>query len=116
MPPGGTSVNPLTDAVIHGQDIRRPLGIERSFDPERLTVILDFLASPGGASGVVDKGALHGIRLEASDLDWAAGEGSVVRGSGEALMMAVAGRGSAFADLDGDGVTALAGRVAPGAA
>lgn len=111
VPPGGTSVNPLADVIIHGQDIRRPLGIEHAVDSERLAVILGFLASPARARGVVPKGTLDGLRLEATDLDWSSGEGPLVRGPGEALMMAAAGRAVALADLEGDGVTTLAGRV-----
>lgn len=111
VPPGGTSLNPLADVVIHGQDIRRPLGLDHTLDAERLTVILDFLVSPAGTRGVVRKGALEGLRLEAADLDWAGGDGALVRGPGEAVMMALAGRTPALADLDGDGVSTLATRV-----
>ena len=35
-PPGMGFEAPLTDAIVHGQDIRRPLGIQHTFDPEHL--------------------------------------------------------------------------------
>lgn len=34
----------------------------------------------------------EGLRLVATNLDWSAGEGPQVRGSGEAIMMAITGR------------------------
>jgi hypothetical protein len=54
-----------------------------------------------------------GLRLEASDLDWAWGSGPVVRGPSEALLMAMLGRGQATADLDGDGLATFAARMRP---
>ena len=35
----------LSDAVIHHQDIRRPLGRPRTIPPERLRAVLDYLGS-----------------------------------------------------------------------
>jgi uncharacterized protein (TIGR03083 family) len=98
----------LTDGMIHQQDIRRPLAIPRAIDHDRLRVALDFsLFAPRIL------GALHarGLRLVATDLDWAHGRGPEVRGSGEALLMAMAGRRVALDDLDGPGKTKLAQRL-----
>lgn len=42
------------------------------------------------------------VHLVASDLDWSAGDGLEVRGSGEALLLAMTGRAaSVVAELDG---------------
>ena len=38
---------------------------------------------------------IRGLRLVATDLDWAMGKGAEVTGTGEALLMAMAGRGDA---------------------
>ncbi|MEB3367684.1 maleylpyruvate isomerase family mycothiol-dependent enzyme [Saccharopolyspora mangrovi] len=98
----------LTDALIHHQDIRRPLGHPREVPPERLGAVLDlaFNAPPVGAK---KRGA--GLRLVATDLDWSRGEGPEVRGPAEALLMTLAGRSAAFIELEGEGKTTLAARL-----
>jgi uncharacterized protein (TIGR03083 family) len=97
----------LTDGMIHQQDIRRPLGIPRAIDPERLRVALEFAKYAPRLLG-----ALHarGVRLVATDMDWSHGRGPEVRGSGEALLMAMAGRSDALKDLTGPGKDKLAQR------
>jgi uncharacterized protein (TIGR03083 family) len=109
-PPGSGPEAPLTDLLIHGLDIRWPLGLARSIPEERLRTSLTFLtASP--ARGFVAKGALSGLRFEADDIDWAHGSGPAVRGNAEALLLAVTGRTSALDRLQGDGVSTLRGRL-----
>ncbi|MEO7588098.1 MAG: maleylpyruvate isomerase family mycothiol-dependent enzyme [Arachnia sp.] len=98
----------LTDAVIHHQDIRRPLGRPRHIPEERLRPALDFaLRSPK----LPAKYLVQGLRLAATDLDWSSGEGPEVRGSGEALLMVIAGRRGVATELTGQGVPVLAGRL-----
>ncbi|MDN5918516.1 MAG: maleylpyruvate isomerase family mycothiol-dependent enzyme, partial [Pseudonocardia sp.] len=79
----------LTDATIHHQDIRRPLGLPREIPSERLPAVLDFActAPPIGASK-----RIRGLTLVATDLDWTAGKGPAVEGPAESLLMAIAGR------------------------
>ncbi|HEY1974159.1 MAG TPA: maleylpyruvate isomerase family mycothiol-dependent enzyme [Pseudonocardia sp.] len=98
----------LADALIHHQDIRRPLGCPRVVPPERLSVALSFalVAPPIGGFWMV-----RGLRLEASDQDWAGGRGRLVRGRAEALLMAVAGRRGVVEELSGPGQEVLAGRI-----
>lgn len=98
----------LTDGMIHQQDIRRPLGLPRAIDPQRLRVALDFTLYAPRLLGAV---RARGVRLIATDLDWSHGRGREVRGPGEALLMAMAGRRAALADLDGAGKTVLAQRL-----
>jgi uncharacterized protein (TIGR03083 family) len=97
----------LTDGMIHQQDIRRPLGIPRSIPAESLCLALDFTTWAPRLLGAV---RARGVRLVATDLDWAYGRGPEVRGSGEALLMAMAGRRVALEDLDGAGKDKLAQR------
>lgn len=99
----------LTDLQVHGQDIRRPLGLPADLDPDRLRLSLDFLTG-GRAIGFVDRRRVAGLRFEATDLGWSAGDGPVVRGPGAALLLALTGRRVALADLTGDGVPGLAAR------
>jgi uncharacterized protein (TIGR03083 family) len=109
-PPGLGPSAPLTDLLIHGEDIRRPLGMTRNFESSRLIVALDFLAS-GSRLGFVPPSRLTGLRLAATDLNWSFGEGVDVRGPAESLMLAIAGRPAALPDLAGEGVAELAGRI-----
>lgn len=98
----------LTDGTIHHQDIRRPLGLPRTIPPERLRAVLDFamVAPPVGAFV-----RTRGLRLVATDLDWSSGRGTAeVRGPGEAVLLAAAGRPAALDELEGPGVATLAGR------
>ncbi|WP_280235968.1 maleylpyruvate isomerase family mycothiol-dependent enzyme [Nocardia cyriacigeorgica] len=95
----------LIECLIHQQDVRRPLGQLRTIAEERLRVSLDYARiSPviGGARRT------RGVRLCATDMDWSAGRGPEVRGSGEALLLAMTGRGAAVvSELDGEGVAHL---------
>ncbi|GIF45129.1 uncharacterized protein (TIGR03083 family) [Actinoplanes xinjiangensis] len=100
----------LTDLQVHGQDIRRPLGLPHDLRGDRLRVSLDFLVG-GRAVGFVPRRRPAGLRFEATDLDWASGTGPLVRGTGEALMLGLTGRHAALGDLSGDGVAELRTRV-----
>jgi uncharacterized protein (TIGR03083 family) len=92
----------LADLVLHDLDVRIPLGIARDIPEDRLAVTFHLLAtvpSPGFAIGA----RLRGLRFEMTDTGWAAGAGPVVRGSAEAVVMAMSGRTAAWAGLTGDG-------------
>ena len=95
----------LTDGMIHQQDIRRSIGLPRTIEPERLCTALDFVRFAPTIRGAW---RARGVRLVATDLDWARGKGPEVRGSGEALLMAMAGRRAALDDLVGPGKGKLA--------
>jgi uncharacterized protein (TIGR03083 family) len=98
----------LLDALIHHQDIRRPLGKPREIPADRLRLALDFarFAPPIGAFW-----RARGLRLTAIDLGWTAGKGPAVAGPGEALLMAIAGRRGVVHELSGPGQPTLAARV-----
>lgn len=98
----------LTDGMIHQQDIRRSLGLPRTIDSERLRTALDFARFAPTIRGAW---RARGVRLVATDLPWSHGRGPEVRGSGEALLMAMAGRRAALYDLDGPGKATLAQHV-----
>jgi uncharacterized protein (TIGR03083 family) len=101
----------LLDRLTHHQDIRRPLGHQREVPAERLVACLD--TAPRLGSVFRAKRRTKGLRFEATDVDWSWGDGPVVRGPGEALLLAMLGRGQAVADLTGDGVATFASRMAP---
>jgi uncharacterized protein (TIGR03083 family) len=110
-PPGFPHDAPLTDLVIHGQDMRRPLGIDYRPDDDKLLAALNFIPTKYAQRAFVRKGALDGLRLEASDIDWSSGDGELVRGPATSLLMTVAGRPSVGEDVEGEGLATLLGRL-----
>ena len=97
----------LVEEIIHGEDVRRPLGLSRSYPLDAVTRALRLQvrtsASFGGAKELV-----AGIRLTATDADVSIGDGPEVRGTALSLLLAVSGRSVALAELAGPGVQALA--------
>jgi hypothetical protein len=63
------------------------------------------------ARGVVASGTLDGLRFEADDVDWTHGNGPIVSGAAEALLLAITGRRAALGLLSGDGVSTLSARL-----
>ncbi len=110
-PPGYGPEAPLTDLLVHGLDIRRPLGLRRDIPQDRLRTALSFAATSPVAGAAV-KRALTGLRFEADDGDWSSGSGPAVRGPGEALLLALTGRTAALDSLSGDGLPTFRGRLA----
>ncbi|MCA0145571.1 maleylpyruvate isomerase family mycothiol-dependent enzyme [Blastococcus sp. LR1] len=107
-PPGAGPEAPLTDLLVHGLDIRRPLGLARDIPEERLRTSLEFVA----AGGLDAEPTVRGLRFEADDVAWSSGSGPVMRGRAEALLLAMTGRGTALDELSGDGVATLRSRLA----
>ena len=111
MPP----VAALADAVVHGLDVRRPLGLPGDVPPSALAPLADFaLATPWPMSTVVGGSArrrVAGVRLVATDADWSHGSGPEVEGSAEALLLLLYGRRLAPDDLAGPGADVLRPRL-----
>lgn len=110
IPPVVGPAGPLTDAVIHGEDARRPLGLHRDVPVQHLREILDFGVSWKASPIFVPFRRHRGIRFVATDLDWSNGQGAVIEGPALELALAIFGRQRATTDLTGDGVAALATR------
>ena len=100
----------LTDLQVHGQDMRRPLGLPHELRPELLRVSLDFVTG-GKAYGFTPRRRPAGLRFEASDLTWSSGVGALVTGPAEALLLALCGRSVVLEELDGPGVRVLRDRL-----
>jgi uncharacterized protein (TIGR03083 family) len=99
----------LLDRLVHHQDIRRALGHPREIPDDRIRACLD--ATPTLGSVFRAKRRTSGLRFEATDLDWSWGDGPLVAGPGEALVMAMLGREQALTDLSGDGSATFAARL-----
>ena len=107
-PPGPVETM-LGEAVVHGEDIRRPLGIKRAYPPGAVTRSAEFFRRSNLLIG--SKRRIAGLRLRADDLEWAAGSGPEVTGPALSLLMAMTGRAAALDDLSGEGVATLRSRM-----
>ncbi|MEU2488235.1 maleylpyruvate isomerase family mycothiol-dependent enzyme [Streptomyces sp. NPDC012617] len=100
----------LVEEIVHGEDIRRPLGIARSYPREAVVRSLRLQvrtpASFGGARELVAR-----TRLTASDAGLSIGEGPEVCGPALSLLLAVSRRRVALDDLGGPGLSALAAGI-----
>ena len=106
-PPGPTT-SWLGEALVHAEDIRRPLGITRGYPLEAVTRTLDFYSGSNALIGT--KKRITGVTLKATDTTWSHGDGPAVEGPAMSLLMAATGRKAALADLTGPGVEVLRGR------
>ncbi|MDI3405231.1 maleylpyruvate isomerase family mycothiol-dependent enzyme [Streptomyces cavernicola] len=95
----------LGETVVHGEDIRRPLGIRRAHPVDALTRLAAYYASTDQV--VLAKGRIGALRLEATDGPFAAGAGSLVTGPTLALIMAMTGRAAYCDELRGEGAELL---------
>lgn len=99
----------VVEEVVHGEDIRRPLGVLRDYPTEALRLALDYQAgTPAGLGGGRER--VRGLRLEATDEQWVTGGGAPVHGTMLDLLLAASGRRVALARLTGAGVVLLGQR------
>lgn len=110
-PPGFGSEAPLTDVLVHGQDIRIPLGLVEDRPPEIWRPVLDFLLTPKARLGFVPRPP-PALFYRATDLDWSHGSGDEVAGLASALALTLLGRPVHLDDLVGPGAGVLRAWVA----
>jgi uncharacterized protein (TIGR03083 family) len=107
--PGAPPAAAVGEVVVHGEDVRRPLGLatpER--EPDGLVPVLRLYRRVGW---FFTRSGSRGLRLVATDTDWAAGSGPEVRGPALELLLAMAGRPPSGDELAGDGVATLYSRT-----
>lgn len=107
-PPGPLDAM-VAEIVIHGEDIRRPLGITRTYPAEALSLVGHFVINGNLLLG--GKRRATGLRVNATDVDWSEGIGPEVKGPLASIIIALTGRRAGLADLSGDGVATLSGRI-----
>jgi uncharacterized protein (TIGR03083 family) len=95
-PLGVPPVAALTDAVVHGLDVRVPLGLHRDVDPKAFRLIADWTVGSRWPMTVPIGGnvrkRLRGTRLVAIDADWAWGDGAEVREPADMILLRLLGR------------------------
>lgn len=107
--PPGPIVAWLGEALVHSEDIRRPLGIRRAHPTETVTEVAEYYSRSDLV--VLAKGRVRGLRLVATDGPFATGAGPLVQGTTLALVMAMTGRAVYCDELEGDGVATLRERA-----
>lgn len=107
--PSGDTAAWLGEVVVHGQDIRRPLGLTTTPSIEATTAVAEFFA--GRDFTVPSRTLIAGLRLEATDGPFTHGDGPLVTGTTLALTMAMAGRPAYCDDLSGPGAPTLCKRL-----
>jgi uncharacterized protein (TIGR03083 family) len=105
----------LVDAVVHGLDIRRPLGRTHVLTEDAFGPAADFCAATRWPASMMVGGNVRAriarLRLVADDVDWSHGDGPEVRGSTEALMLVLTGRPLRPGELTGAGAETLLARL-----
>lgn len=99
----------LVEWVTHYLDILVPLDIAVELPEERLAAALDILPTENTFKS---KKRANGLRLVATDIDWASGSGPEVHATAGVLILALGGRAQVASKLDGDGADLLRRRVA----
>jgi len=95
----------LGEAIVHGEDIRRALGLRRRHPLDTLAKVADHYA--GSDLTVLARGRIRGLSLVATDSPWRTGGGPQVSGPILALIMVMTGRTAFLADVTGPGVEHL---------
>jgi uncharacterized protein (TIGR03083 family) len=98
----------IFEIVVHGEDIRRPLGMNHAYST---TCIADAVAHLFGDGPSGGKKRLKGLTLTATDGEFSFGDGPLVKGPAVALLLAASGRSAVLDELSGPGAGQLINRV-----
>jgi uncharacterized protein (TIGR03083 family) len=107
--PPGPKETWLGEAFVHGEDIRRPLGIKRQYPVSEVARAIAFYARSDTIIG--GKTRVAGVTLTATDTNFSVGSGPLVEGPAISLLLAASGRRTALDELTGPGVGTLRART-----
>jgi uncharacterized protein (TIGR03083 family) len=102
------TISRIVEIVVHGEDIRRPLGLHRRYSTDHLGAAVAYVAGDRLSGG---SRRLAGLRLSGTDVDVVVGTGLAVEGPALSLLLAACGRRVALAELSGPGVDELGRRI-----
>jgi uncharacterized protein (TIGR03083 family) len=98
----------LGEIVVHGEDIRRPLGLRHQSPEGALVALAESWKNSNLLIGA--KRRITGLRLQATDTEWAHGDGPEICGPLISLILAMTGRKAVYPDLAGAGLATLGNR------
>lgn len=99
----------LVEAIVHAEDIRRPLALTRRYPPEAVAEALRYQARTSVKVGG-GRERIEGLAVIADDTDLGIGAGAEVRGSAISLLLAISNRPVRPDELHGAGAPALLAR------
>lgn len=100
----------LGEIVVHGEDIRRPLGLPGTVADDAANACLQMYTAASFPVG--GKKRIRGLSLVATDTGWSYGAGPKVSGPAMSLLLAMTGRPAGLDALTGDGAAVLSQRMA----
>jgi uncharacterized protein (TIGR03083 family) len=103
--PPGPKETWLGEVFVHGEDIRRPLGITRDYPPNEVARAIAFYAGSNVIIG--GKSRVAGVTMKATDTDFSVGAGPLLEGPAISLLLVASGRKVALDELSGPGVEVL---------
>lgn len=106
--PPGPKDTWLGEAIVHGEDIRRAVGIPHTYPLADVARAINLYARSNAIIG--GKTRVSGLTLRATDIDLTIGNGPAVEGPALPLLLAVSGRKVALDELTGPGVETMRGR------
>jgi len=116
-PLGVPPLAPLADTMVHGLDIRRPLG--KAGAPQTLEAfvpVAEWTAALRWPGTVLIGGSvrdrIEGVRLVADDLEWSYGDGPEAHGSAETMLLLLYARPIGPNELTGHGAEKIYERLA----
>ncbi|BBG02073.1 MULTISPECIES: maleylpyruvate isomerase family mycothiol-dependent enzyme [Pseudonocardia] len=96
----------LVEEIVHGEDVRRPLGVRRNHPLDAVVPALEYQArTPASFGGGRELTAV--ARFTATDTELSIGSGAEVTGTALALLLTLSGRATARDELAGPGLEFL---------
>ncbi len=101
-------ISRIVEIVVHGEDIRRPLGLDHAYCTDHIGASVGYMAADRRSGG---RKRLAGLRLIGTDVDFVIGDGPAIEGPAVSLLLAACGRRVALPELSGPGVEELSRRI-----
>ena len=108
VPPGLKPMSALGEVLVHSTDISEGAGTPLDLPLEHYVAGLEFMKDVEPVLGCRTR--IAGLRLSATDAEWATGDGPAVEGPAKHLLAAMTGRRQSMDHLNGEGVANLRDR------
>lgn len=105
-----SDLEPLLDVLVHGQDMTVPLGRQRPMPVDGARAAATRAWTMGRPFQA--RRRLAGLRIRATDTDWAVGDGPLAEGPVASVLLVLTGRAAGAAQLAGPGAAEVRRRLA----